>query len=237
VDRFVVGDAQAREFFAANGVPRDKLVEIAQGLPAGALVRRARTPGAPGRDRPLRLCFVGRPHADKGIHVLARAFDLLPRELALELEIVHSTLATPEIVRPRFPSARRFDADLASGRIRLVRPRAQDEVFEAMARADVGIVPSIAYESPSLAMLEFAAQGTPVVRSESRGMEHVIRDGVNGRTFPYGDAEALAAVIRDIAARPEVLEPWAGALPRIPGDDEYAARLEQVFDSLRFQHV
>jgi glycosyltransferase involved in cell wall biosynthesis len=237
VDRFVVGDAQARHFLAANGIAAERLVDIPQGLPEAALVPRPRAPGAPVRDRPLRLAFVGRPHADKGIHVLAAAFDSLPRDLPVQLALVHSRLATPANLRPRFPSGPRFDADVASGRIRLVQPASQHEVFEEMARADVGVVPSIAYESPSLAMLEFVAQGTPVIRSESRGMDHVITDGVNGRTFPYGDAPALAAILRDLAADPSPLEAWRAALPPVASDDQYAARLAQVFDSLRFQHV
>jgi glycosyltransferase involved in cell wall biosynthesis len=237
VDRFVVGDAQAREFFTANGVAADRLVEIPQALPAAALVRRPHASGVPVRDRPLRLCFVGRPHADKGIHVLAAAFDALPRDLPVELALVHSQLATAANLRPRFPSARRFDADVARGRIRLVQPATHDDVFAEMARADVGVVPSIAYESPSLAMLEFVAQGTPVVRSESRGMDHVIADGVNGRTFPYGNAQALAAVLRDLATDPSPLERWRAALPPVASDDQYAARLAQVFDSVRFKPV
>ena len=137
-----------------------------------------------------------------------------------------------ELVRPRFPSGRRFDEDLASGRIKLLRPASSSQVFELMARIDVGIVPSLAYESPSLAMLELAAQGTPVVRSESRGMEHVIQDGVNGRTFPYGDAAALAAILREIAADPSVIARWRAALPSVPSDDQYAARLGALFEKL-----
>lgn len=247
VDAFVVGDRQAREFFAARGVAAEKITCIPQGLPTNAMVRREKDLPVSLRDRPLRFAFVGRTHADKGIHVLAEAFDSLPRELPAELWIIHSQLATPELLRPRFPSAGRFDADLASGRIKLLRPADQSQLFELMAKADVGVVPSIAYESPSLAMLEFVAQGTPIVRSESRGMEHVIQDRVNGRTFPYGDAGALAAVIREIVAEPEVISRWRSALPPIGSDDEYAARLETVFSAVRqrqeaattpgFQHV
>ena len=218
-----------------------------QCLPEDALVRRGRDQAAPVRERPLRLGFVGRPHADKGIHVLASAFDSLSRDLPVELWIVHSQLATPGLLRAHFPSPRRFDADVATGRIKLIRPSGQPQVYELMAGMDVGVVPSIAYESPSLAMLEFVAQGTPVVRSESRGMEHVIQDRVNGRTFPYGDSAALAAVIQEIAANPEIISRWRSALPRIGSDDEYAAKLECLFSTLRqrrkaatpieFQHV
>jgi len=247
VDAFVVGDAQAQDFFSSHGIATGKITRIPQGLPAGALARREKERTAPVRDRPLRLAFVGRPHADKGIQVLAQAFDSLPRETPVELWIIHSRLATPELLRPLFRSADRFDADLQSGRIKLIRPVDQSRLFELIAKADVGVVPSIAYESPSLAMLEFVAQGTPIVRSESRGMEHVIQDRVNGRTFPYGDAGALAAVIREIVAEPEAISRWQSALPTIGSDDEYAARLETVFSAVRqrqeaattpdFQHV
>ena len=231
VAAFVVGDRQAHEFLVASGIGNDRIVGIPQGLPDEARASR-RVPDKPGPGRTLRIGFVGRPHLDKGIHVLARAFDSLPETVAAELWIVHSELATPENLRRHFPSRARFEADLAQGRVKLLRPAAQDEVFDIMARVDVGVVPSIAYESPSLALLEFVAQRTPVVRSESRGMEHVIADGVNGRTFPYGDWRALAAILEEIAGDREVLERWRARLPAVSGDDEYARRLSEVFSRL-----
>ena len=234
VASYVVADRQAHEFLLANGIAPHKVVRIEQGLPQEALVPRRRAgEGEAIRDRPLRLGFVGRPHLDKGIHVLGRAFDSLAREVPVELWIVHSQLATPENLRRHFPSAARFDADLASGRIKLFRPSQRDAVFDLMARIDVGIIPSLAYESPSLAMMEFAAQGTPIVRSESRGMEHVIQEGVNGRTFPYGDAGALASILLAIAVEPSVIARWRSALPTIASDDEYAGRLASLFQQLR----
>lgn len=234
VNLFIVGDRQAHEFLVANGIPGTRIATIPQGLPDDARQSRRRgDEGEPVRNRPLRLGFVGRPHLDKGIHVLGHAFDSIPRDLPLELWIVHSELATLENVRRHFPSASRLEADLASGRVKLMRPTTQEEVFDVMARVDVGIVPSLAYESPSLAMLEFVAQGAPVVRSESRGMDHVIRDGVNGRTFPYGDWRALASVMRELVAEPDAIARWRAALPPIGSDDDYARRLSHFIDSVR----
>jgi glycosyltransferase involved in cell wall biosynthesis len=233
ISTFVVGDRKAYEFLVDHGIATSRIARIVQGLPADALVRRARAPDAAPGARNLRFAFVGRADADKGLHVLARAFDSLPRDLPAELWIVHKNEATYPYLRRLFPSRRRFAADLANGRIRLLRPKSQAEVFELMAQADVGVIPSIAFESPCLAMLEFVAQGTPVLRSESLGMQHVIQDGVNGRTFPHGDWRALAGEIRAIAEDPGVLARWRAALPPIQDDDEYARQLEGVFDALR----
>ena len=236
VDVFVVGDAQAEDFFVAHGVPRGRLVRIAQCLPREALVARRADGDSPRTAaRPLRIAFVGRPAADKGIHVLARAFEELPAGLAAELWIVHAEDARRESVEPHFREARRFRSMLEAGRVRLFQPQSNDEVLRLMARADVGIVPSIAFESPSLALLEFVAQGTPVIRSESRGMDHVIQDRVNGRTFPYGDAVALRGILAEVCADPGMLERWRDALPRIGADDDYARSLIAIFARLGAQ--
>ena len=202
----------------------------ANSLPAKALIARPRAVEAAPAARNLRFGFVGRADADKGLAVLARAFDSLPRAMPVELWIIHKDEARYEYLERLFPSRLRFASDLAQGRIRLMRPQVQDEVFELMAQVDVGVVPSIAFESPCLAMLEMVAQGTPIIRSESLGMQHVIQDGVNGRTFPYGDWKALAAAMREVVCDPALIARWRCALPRIEDDDEYARQLERVFE-------
>jgi glycosyltransferase involved in cell wall biosynthesis len=230
ITKFVVGDRKAHEFLLESGIPAAKIARITQGLPADALIRRPRASAPAPGERSLRFGFVGRADADKGLHVLAHAFDSLPRALPVELWIVHRQQATYDYLKRTFPSRSRFAADLRSGRVKLHRPPTHDEVFRLMANIDVGVVPSLAFESPCLAMLEFVAQGTPIVRSESPGMEHVIQDGVNGRAFPYGDSRALAQVLREIAAEPGVVARWRAALPPIGDDDQYARQLESIFE-------
>jgi glycosyltransferase involved in cell wall biosynthesis len=61
-------------------------------------------------------------------------------------------------------------------------------------------------------------------------MQHIIQDGVNGLTFPYGDWRALARAISGIVADTTLIARWRAALPRITNDDEYARQLEQVFE-------
>ena len=231
VDRFVVGDRQSRAFMLGHGIAEEKLHSIPQCLPEGALHVRRKPMGedTPSTARPLKVAYVGRLQAEKGLHVLARAFDAVPDSVPIELWIIQSRLAWPGEIEPLFPDAARFRAWLARGRIKLFRPATSEELFELMASADVGVIPSLAYESPSLVLLEFVAQRTPIVRSESAGMDHVIQDGVNGRTFPYGDWQALKAALMEILARPALLDAWRGKLPQIGSDEHYARELADLF--------
>jgi glycosyltransferase involved in cell wall biosynthesis len=231
VSWYVIGDQQAFEFFTSHGVSEKQIARIPQALPQDALARRPRETSRPVTDRPLRIGFVGRLDPDKGFRVLARAYETLPQDGPAELWVVHRTLATEENVARQFSSRRRFLDLLAKGRVKLLRPESPDELYRLMARVDVGVIPSIQYEAPCLVMLEMVAQKTPIVRSESKGMEHVIQDGVNGRTFPYGDSAALAAILNDILAHPALLESWRERLPAISPDDEYAGQLKKVFDT------
>jgi glycosyltransferase involved in cell wall biosynthesis len=231
VNRFVVGDRKAETFFLEHGVPQEKLVTIPQCLPEDALVvQRSSDPRQiPAIDRPLRIGFVGRHDADKGRRVLARAFEELPDSVPAELWIIHADTATTEFVEPLFKDAARFRKQLQSGRIKLFRPKRREEVYRFMAEIDVGVIPSLQFESPSLVMLEFVAQRTPIVRSDSPGMEHVIQDGINGRTFPHGDWRALKVALLEIIETPSLLDRWRERLPAIGHDTEYARGLVELF--------
>lgn len=229
VSCFVVGDQQAEEFFMSQGTPAQKIRRIPQALPDGALRKRTRATGRPVIDRPLRLGFVGRLDPDKGFPILARAFENLPEGAPVELWVVHATAAIEEKVCKQFKESPKLYDWFANGRVKLFRPKSAEELYSLMAHMDVGIIPSIQFEAPCLVMLEMVAQGTPIVRSESKGMVHVIQDGVNGRTFPYGDWQALKGILHEIIEQPALLDEWRKFLPEIGSDDSYGQRLIEVF--------
>jgi glycosyltransferase involved in cell wall biosynthesis len=232
VSHYIIGDQQAYDFFTSNGIPEYKITRIPQAIPNDALTQRPRATGRPVIDRPLRIGFVGRLDPDKGIKVLTRAFELLAEEAPVELWIVNAIAATEEKVGRQFSDLQKFHFLLTKGRIKLFRPNTTDELYRLMAQMDVGVIPSIQYEAPCLVMLEMVAQKTPIVRSESRGMEHVIQDGVNGRTFPYGDSLALGSILTRILEEPVLLNTWRSHLPEIPPDTEYGRRLLTLFASV-----
>jgi glycosyltransferase involved in cell wall biosynthesis len=229
VSHYVIGDQQAFDFFTFNGIPECKIIRIPQALPNDALMQRPRAKGRPVIDRPLRIGFVGRLDPDKGFHILAHAFDSSPENAPIELWVIDKTAATEETMVRKFPSVKRLRSWLASGRVRLFRPTKPEELYQLMANVDLGVIPSIQYEAPCAVMLEMVAQKTPIVRSESKGMEHVIQDSINGRTFPYGDASALAGILEEILNKPDMLVNWQNRLPEISSDVEYGLRLVELF--------
>jgi glycosyltransferase involved in cell wall biosynthesis len=68
--------------------------------------------------------------------------------------------------------------------------------FGAYLRAmDLLVVPSTAYESLPLVVLEAMAAGKPVFASRLSGIPEAVDDGVTGRLFEPGDVDELAALL------------------------------------------
>ena len=64
-------------------------------------------------------------------------------------------------------------------------------------------VPSLWYENTPFSVLEALHVDIPVLASDLGGISEIVHDGENGRLFRAGDAEALAAVLRELVADPE----------------------------------
>ncbi|TNC16363.1 glycosyltransferase [Methylobacterium terricola] len=72
------------------------------------------------------------------------------------------------------------------------------------AAADLLVWPAV-NEAYGMAVLEAQAHGCPVVAGGYGGVPDVVRDCATGRVTPPGDAAAMAAAIRDLAAAPDRL--------------------------------
>jgi glycosyltransferase involved in cell wall biosynthesis len=66
----------------------------------------------------------------------------------------------------------------------------QDELFAAMARADVLVFPTLS-DGFGMVVSEALAHGVPVIVSDQAGAADRIEHGVNGFVFPAGDVAAL----------------------------------------------
>lgn len=69
-------------------------------------------------------------------------------------------------------------------------------------QADVFVFPSLT-EPQGLAVLEALAAGVPVVASRTGGIVEMVRDGVDGRLVPPGDAGALASALAELLDHPD----------------------------------
>jgi glycosyltransferase involved in cell wall biosynthesis len=143
------------------------------------------------------LVFLGRLVSDKGVDVLLDALRVLSAAAAPpHLTIVGSG---PEegALRER---ARRLGL---SERVEFVGTQAGDSLARTLAAHRVLVVPSRYDEPFGIVALEGIACGCVVVGSAGGGLPEAI--GRCGRTFPNGDAAALARCLKELLESPEAL--------------------------------
>jgi glycosyltransferase involved in cell wall biosynthesis len=85
------------------------------------------------------------------------------------------------------------------------RPRL--EVLQAMQEAAVVVCPSRS-EAFGYVVLEAMALGRPVVAAAAGGIPEIVRDRLDGKLFPIGDDQALAAVLPHVLSTPSEAEAW-----------------------------
>ena len=136
------------------------------------------------------ILFVGRLAAVKGVPMLIRAF--------ARVRVQH-----PEAVLtlvgdgPERRTIEALVADLGCGEaVRFAGYLSQDEVAQALSRADVFALPSFA-EGVPVVLMEAMASHLPVLTTRIAGIGELVEDGVSGYLVAPGDTDGLAqALIR-----------------------------------------
>ncbi|HET6571226.1 MAG TPA: glycosyltransferase [Solirubrobacterales bacterium] len=144
----------------------------------------------------LRLAFVGRPEARKGLPVLLTAFEALVEHVPSRLTVIG---AEREDVR-------RYLTDREAMRWIDVRGRVSGpELWRALHEADLLCAPSLSGESFGMVLTEAFAAGTPAIASAIAGYSDVVTDGVDGILVPPGDPQRLAEELQQAHHEPERL--------------------------------
>lgn len=148
----------------------------------------------------FRVLYVGRFEYAKGIDVLVKAIPAL----AEALPGVHFVLAGYDRNKQDGTSKRaEVQAQLAragvSERVELPGALPAEDLRHEYARADVVVVPSIAYESFSYACAQAMAEGRAVIASRLGGIPETVRDGADGLLVTPGDVKELTAAIARLA--------------------------------------
>lgn len=149
----------------------------------------------PGVERSRDLVFVGRLVSDKGVDVLIDALAHLAEQgLAPRLTVVGDG--------PEGPALRERAARLGlADRIDFAGTRMDGELVRLLNEHRILVVPSRYHEPFGIVALEGIACGCVVVGSQGGGLPEAF--GPCGRTFPNGDARALAGVLADLLRHPE----------------------------------
>jgi glycogen synthase len=187
---FMAGSVAVSRVVAGDLTPRPQVIANAY---QDRLFRRL-----PGVERTGDLAFVGRLVSDKGADVLLDALALLARDgLRPGLTVIGDG---PERCALEERARRLGIAD----RVRLLGSRTGEELVRLLNEHRILVAPSRYREPFGIVALEGIACGCAVVGSSDGGLPEAI--GPCGRTFPNGDAEALARVLGELLRDPGQVE-------------------------------
>lgn len=148
------------------------------------------------------ILFVGRLERAKGIKVLAQAIP----QVCQHVPSVRFVIIGPDRPRPPDGSHRQFleqslAEHIASGHVELRGAISQPDLIRAYHGADIGVVPSLLYESFSYTCAQTMACGLPVVASRIGGIPETLAHGQCGMLVtpesPQDLSEALVELCRD----------------------------------------
>jgi glycogen(starch) synthase len=163
----------------------------------------------PGVERSKDLVFLGRLVSDKGVDVLLDALACLAADgLRPGLTIIGDGPERPALEA----QARRLGLDPGlDGQVRFLGVRQGEELVEILNRHRLLVAPSRYREPFGMVALEGIACGCAVVGSADGGLVEAM--GPCGRTFPNGDATALATVLADLLRHPEQIRDLLARAP------------------------
>lgn len=194
---FEVISRSTADDLVARGIPRDQVEVIYCGIDSAAY-----TPLAGTRSPHPLFAYVGRLKRYKRVDLIIQAFARLSHPAA-RLEIAGAGDHRESLER----LARSLDL---GARVRFLGRIGEEEKVTLLRRAW-----ALAFTSPKegwgITNLEAAACGTPVVASNSPGINESVRHGETGFLVPHGDVEALAAAMGRLVAAPELVESLGAA--------------------------
>jgi glycosyltransferase involved in cell wall biosynthesis len=227
VDKFVLLTQWALQTVAANGAPASKLALNRLGM-SHVKVDRKPDPAHRPTTLPIRVGYLGRFEAIKGVHDLARAAASLPRRVPIRVEF-RGPVTTESERRCVRELVELIGPDL---RITFAPRVPHAEVLQVVAAYDVLCCPSVCLETGPTVAVEAHAVGTPVIGTRMGGLAELVLDGVDGRLVPPGNWRALAAVLLGIADDPRAtIDRWRQVLPRPRTMDEVAADYQALYSA------
>ena len=175
--------------------PDLKISIIRHGMDSGSLKQNTRTYK---RGDEIVFGYTGGLAPHKGVHLLLKAFRELDAARA-KLKVYGSYSHEMEYSR--------FLLKIAEGdkRIEFCGSYKPAEVGDILQDIDVLVVPSVVYESYSLALHEALACNVPVIAADIGAASEEITNSVNGFIFRAGDEDELKSKLQHIVEDPEIL--------------------------------
>jgi glycosyltransferase involved in cell wall biosynthesis len=219
VDRFVSPSQYLADRYAANGIPRDRILVMRNGIDP------ERFPASRREHEVFSLGFIGYLGKHKGLDVLLRALALLPDSGEVRLLVAGDGEERQNLEA--------LCQELRLGHLVTFRGRVQNQHIAAIyAQIDVLVVPSVWPENSPVTITEAMASGIPVIASDIGGVSELVENEVTGLLAPPRDSRALADSIERLRKDAELRsEMGQNALAKIrqEGAKDQVIRLLQVF--------
>ena len=142
------------------------------------------------------LLYFGRLCREKGVDTLLQAY--------AKLQTPKPTL-TIAGQGPLEDQLKQFAKDKGLDNIRWLGFVSPAQVKKELDSCAFIVVPSLWNENCSMCIMEGLSNSRPVVASNSGGNPELIDDGINGRVFPAGNADALSNILAELIASPNLL--------------------------------
>ena len=139
------------------------------------------------KPKKIAIGYLGALSFNKGCHILIRAF----KKINLNCELAF--MGPPEKECLIYLQKQ---AKLCKNKVSFIN--FHDDVDYFLSMIDVLVVPSIAYESFGMVILEAMKHSKPVICSDFGGMKEVVNNGVTGFVVPNGDVLGFAQALRKL---------------------------------------
>jgi glycosyltransferase involved in cell wall biosynthesis len=180
-------------FICLTGFFKQKAIEA--GVPESKIFVRPNFITAPQWDTPAQTgdyaVYVGRLSNEKGVQTLLRGFQQLPD---VPLKVVGTGPIEAEL--------KAYAEQHKLTNVEFVGFKSGDEKWDLVRRARFAVVSSEWYENFPISVLEHFAASKPVVASRIGGLPFIIEEGKTGYLYEAGNADDLAAKVRQIIADP-----------------------------------
>ena len=195
-DKVIVLTQWYKEMLLLNGVPKEKIVYIPQGLAFSVIEKVLHK--VIKSSIPLRLVFIGRIGRLKGLHLLLEAVLGLPED-KISLHIYGQ------------PCDADYEKDLrhksgSHSNIQWKGKVLQENVLPVLREYDILCLPSTFSEMSPLVIQEAFAAGLPVLASDVYGNAEQIKHNKNGWLFEFKNTESLKTQLQKLMNNTMLIE-------------------------------
>jgi glycosyltransferase involved in cell wall biosynthesis len=146
----------------------------------------------------LQLIYLGQMHKAKGVLDLIASFKKIKLpHIRLDIVGVGEDLKKAKILAKQ------------DKRIRFYGWLDHKQLIPILSKADLMVVPSLCYENSPTVIYESLSMGLPVIASEIGGTSELIKEGINGWTFPAGEFDTLNKKIVNLYKQREKISKMA----------------------------